>query len=491
MRPDPYSWKGVCPDPNYQHIIPQGVKGDLDLMYPCCRAKNIESRKQMKEYLINGFPGNKETAEKYSVTKGNDIGSGVIIPGSNEPGAISMVNIDGAWENVRVLKRLNKSANTYSVEKSDKTKVIITGDKFMRDSRVFPGLKDFSREQLLSCIMGKLRANGQVIDTTGNLVDSDISKFNEIQNDEYFGLFKTALKINPSFEYLAYTMFDLFEKEPYTVRGVPEDAVHFYLVLSPIGNFYITRGGKSIVSDISETFNEIIIMDGFLRNGDNNNEYHIIDILYLGEDLTNEPYSSRISKMLILQGSYLNNVEEIMVFPPVYDNIIEGSYSIAGNDNNVSLIFMGEKKCCRYIVWNPTYKPGDEFYLQVLKKKGTEITFSINGEPIKRGIGLDRLINYKFNSRDIPPGVVNGSYLSLKINRDSNGNIVPARIISILSILTRIPPETYDNTVKSISIKLDPVKKVLFSSPTEWYIPGKTLVYRDDLLVQDGTDLII
>jgi len=329
----------------------------------------------------------------------------------------------------------------------------------MRDSRVFPGLKDFSREQLLSCIMGKLRANGQVIDTTGNLVDSDISKFNEIQNDEYFGLFKTALKINPSFEYLAYTMFDLFEKEPYTVRGVPEDAVHFYLVLSPIGNFYITRGGKSIVSDISETFNEIIIMDGFLRNGDNNNEYHIIDILYLGEDLTNEPYSSRISKMLILQGSYLNNVEEIMVFPPVYDNIIEGSYSIAGNDNNVSLIFMGEKKCCRYIVWNPTYKPGDEFYLQVLKKKGTEITFSINGEPIKRGIGLDRLINYKFNSRDIPPGVVNGSYLSLKINRDSNGNIVPARIISILSILTRIHQKHMTIQSRVYTIKLDPVKR--------------------------------
>jgi len=47
----------------------------------------------------------KKQLKKYSVTKGNDIGSGVIIPGSNEPGAISMVNIDGAWENVRVLKK--------------------------------------------------------------------------------------------------------------------------------------------------------------------------------------------------------------------------------------------------------------------------------------------------------------------------------------------------------------------------------------------------
>ena len=35
MRPDPYSWKGTCPDPNYQYLKPEGVQDTDGLWYPC------------------------------------------------------------------------------------------------------------------------------------------------------------------------------------------------------------------------------------------------------------------------------------------------------------------------------------------------------------------------------------------------------------------------------------------------------------------------
>ena len=28
MRPEPYSWQGTCPDPNYQYLKPEGVQDD-------------------------------------------------------------------------------------------------------------------------------------------------------------------------------------------------------------------------------------------------------------------------------------------------------------------------------------------------------------------------------------------------------------------------------------------------------------------------------
>jgi hypothetical protein len=56
MHPVPYSWKGQCPDPNYQFLDPLGLEDDEGIFYPCCEAKSKKSIEKMKEYLIKGFP---------------------------------------------------------------------------------------------------------------------------------------------------------------------------------------------------------------------------------------------------------------------------------------------------------------------------------------------------------------------------------------------------------------------------------------------------
>jgi len=75
MRPDPYSWSGTCPDPNYQYLKPEGVfDPDDKLWYPCCETKDIKSIETMKNYLRTGFP-DKDEAIRYNIGNEIDYGS--------------------------------------------------------------------------------------------------------------------------------------------------------------------------------------------------------------------------------------------------------------------------------------------------------------------------------------------------------------------------------------------------------------------------------
>ena len=106
----------------------------------------------MKRYLLSGFPKNKEQAELYNITPKEDLGSGILIPGSNIVGASANVLIDGKLQSVTVIKKLSKKSNEYIIKTSDGRKVTVKGTDFQRDSRAFPGLISFRREQLLNCI---------------------------------------------------------------------------------------------------------------------------------------------------------------------------------------------------------------------------------------------------------------------------------------------------------------------------------------------------
>jgi hypothetical protein len=486
MRPEPYSWKGRCPDPNYQYMNPEGVLWEDDgRWYPCCETKTKDSVEMMKKYLLTGFPRNKAQGENFNIIDGLDLGSGIIIPGSNVIGATASVNINGKFEEVTIMKKLGKKLNQYSVRTSDGKMVTIDGFNFLRDSRVFPGLSSFSREQLLNCIFKNLKKTNSFLNESGDIIKNETTELNEKLNNENSSIFTRLIDVSKlNFSNLTYFNISKFKEHVYTVRKVPGDCHKFYLILSPTDNFYINDELNSLESQISNKFEDTtIVLDGFLKFNDVEfkNEYHIIDILYYNENLQDKTFEERYRILFDLQSlTFGDIVDEIFVYPDIYTNIIEGSYDIISINRGDKLVFI-KNDCCDLIIWGNKDIYPDIIPLQIIKKDKQVIEFGCSGNSLPDDIGLDFLKDYTFNKREIPEKLFIGDYFNVKINRDSNGNIVPNRKLTILNKTT--DNFDYFKTIEILLVKFNPIDYTFFNSREEW-------VTLDESLVSDGEKLI-
>ena len=487
MRPEPYSWKGKCPDPNYQYMKPEGVMDENDgKWYPCCETKTKDSIEMMKKYLLTGFPKNKAHGERYDIIDGVDLGSGVLIPGSNAIGATATVTIDGKIEEVTILKKISKKSNEYIVRTSDGKKETIKGFDFLRDSRIFPGLNTFSRKELLNCIYKILNKSNLVLNEEGQLVKNLISELNEKYNSENSNIFTRLVDISKlNVGNLTYFNISKFKESVYTVRKIPEDCNKFYLILSPIDNFYINDELNSLESQISNKFDDAtIILDGFLKFNDIEfkNEYHIIDILYYNENLQNKTYEERYNILFDLQNLIFGEVvDEIFVYPGIYTNIIEGSYDIISSNRTDKIVFI-KNECCDLIIWGNKDIYPDTIPLQIIKKDKQVIEFGCAGNSFPEDIGLDFLKKYTFNKREIPENLFIGDYFNVKINRDSNGDIVPNKKISILNKIK--DNFDYSKTIEILLTKFNPIDYTFFDSNEEWTTLNETLVSDGEKLIE-------
>lgn len=480
MRPEPYSWTGNCPDPNYQYLKPEGVQDKDGLWYPCCEAKSKESIEKMKRYLLNGFPLNEAQGESIGIIDGVDLGSGIIEPGSNSVGASTEVYIDGKLEDVTIIKKLSKKSNEYIVRLQNGKNITIKGTDFKRDSRVFPGLKDLTREKLLDCVIKNLNKNNNLIDSDGKIIKNNRSEFNEKFSSEQYEKF-SSLVGEIERHYLTYYTIQKFKQEPYYLFKAPINSYPFYLVLSQTGNFYISPEYNFLESDISENFSDTVVLFGYLHFNDTEfkKEYIAMDIIYYKNSLKQLNFIDRHSRLLDIQNELFTSIiDEIIIIADFYDNIISGSHEILEESNK--LVFIRDT-CCSFISWGDLDPFEDLITIQVLNKDRQVIRFGYDNRPFPDGIGLDFLGNFAFNKRDIPENLRNGDYFKIKINRDVDGDIVPNRKISILDKTDKIL--SYEATVQILNLKFYPLKSDFFEDPDEWVLPNETLSY-------DGSKLI-
>lgn len=485
MRPNPYSWQGTCPDPNYQYLKPEGVQDKDGLWYPCCETKTKESIEMMKKYLLTGFPRDKAQGEKYNIIDGDDMGSGIIIPGSNIVGATANVNINGKFEQVTVIKKLSKKSNDYIVKTKEGKNITVNGTDFERDSRVFPGLNSFNREKLLNCIKKNLIKFDLSINESGKLMKKQISILGEKYNKENAEKLTSLFDIE-SIKTLDLTYYSLkkFVDNSFNLRKVPKDSENFLLILSPDGNFYIDKNLNSIECQISNNFSDTIILNGFLKFNDLEfkNEFHIIDLLYYNESLVINDFQQRYIILLDLQNLIFSSIiDEILVYPDVYSNIIEGSYDIIDNNKDAKLVFISST-CCDYIVWGNKDKYSDIIQLQILNKTNQTIKFGYDNKNIPSEIGLDFLNEYTFNKREIPDNLFVNDYFNVKINRDASGNVVPNRKISIINKSSML--KTFEETIDILLIKLNPINYTFFNNPEEWYTSQKSFTFSNGFLLE-------
>jgi len=480
-RPDPYSWSGTCPDPNYQYLSPEGVQGPDGLWYPCCKAKSEKSVKLMRDYLIKGFPRNQAEAEKYNIINGEDLGSGILIPDSNSAGSTAEISLNGKNEIVTVIKKKSKKSNEYTVRTQDGEIIDVQGEAFKRDSRVFPGLNTFNKFQLIECVKLNLKKIDLVINQDGNLIKNKISELNEKSLPENTAIFK-SLDVSITKRNLTLSNIDTFKRVPFVVKSVPGNSYPFFLCLGPGGNFYINSELNSIDSEISNKFDTDIVLFGYLRKNEieNVNEFHIIDLIYYEESYTNIPFNRRNQTISELQNSILNSIaDEIIAFPDFFTDVIEGSNYFTSENKMSTLIFINEN-VCDYLTWGEKDTTDDIIELQVLElTKGSIIKFGHSNMSFPEGLNF--LNKYEFTKREIPDKLLRGDYVNVKINRDFSGNIVPKRKISILSKTER--NEEYNTVLNELYTKFRPLDITLFSDPDEWYIS------QDNTLVNSGSVL--
>lgn len=480
MRPDPYSWTGKCPDPNYQYLKPEGVQDKDGLWYPCCEAKSRDSVEKMKRYLLNGFPLNESNGRQFDIIDGVDSGSGIIKPGSNSLGASAEVYIDGKLEDVTVIKKLSKKSNEYIVRLQSGKNVNIKGTDFKRDSRIFPGLKDLTREKLINCVTKNLTKNNNLIDSGGKIIKNNRSEFNEKFSSEQYEIFVSLVGETDRY-YLSYYTMQKFKERPHYLFGAPINSYPFYLVLSPRGNFYISPDYNFLESDISENFNDTTVLFGYLQFNDSEfkKEMLVMDVLYHNISFRDLSFNDRFSKLLEIQNELFTSIiDEIIVIPDFYDDIISGSQQVS--DVGDKLVFIKED-CCGFISWGDLDPFDDIITVQILNKDRQTIRFGYDGRPFPSGIGIDFLNNFAFNKRDIPEKLNNFEYFKIKINRDVDGDIVPNRKISIMDTSEKLI--TYEKTVEILTLKFSPLKSEFFEDPDEWVLPTETLKYNGIKLI--------
>lgn len=480
-RPDPYSWSGTCPDPNYQYLSPEGVQGPDGLWYPCCKAKSEKSVQLMRDYLIKGFPRNQAEAEKYNIINGEDLGSGILIPDSNSPGSTAEISLNGRNEIVTVIKKKSKKSNDYTVRTQDGEIITVQGEAFKRDSRVFPGLNTFNKLQLIECVKLNLKKLDIVVNQDGNLIKNKISELNEKSLPENTAIFR-SLDVSITKRNLTMSSIDVFKTVPFVVKSVPGNSYPFFMCLGPGGNFYINSELNSIDSDISNKFDTDIILFGYLRKNEieNVNEFHIIDLIYYEESYTSVPFNRRNQTISELQNSILNSIsDEIIVYPDFFTDVIEGSNYFTSENKLNTLVFINTN-ICDYLTWGEKETTDDIIELQVLElTKGSIIKFGHSNNSFPEGLNF--LNKYEFTKREIPDKLLRGDYVNVKINRDFSGNIVPKRKLSILSKTNR--KETYNDVLNNLYTKFRPFDISLFSDPNEWYISqNNTLVNSGSVL---------
>ena len=69
--------------------------------------------------------------------------------------------------------------------------------------------------------------------------------------------------------------------------------------------------------------------------------------------------------------------------------------------------------------------------------------------------------------------IIIGNYYKLRINIDTDGNIVPNRKISFLYKTDRLL--SYSDTVQILSFKFNPIRKDFFDDPEEWFLKNENL----------------
>jgi len=466
LRPIPYSFQGQCPE-SRQYIDAIGVLGNDGLYYPCCSAKTKKSEEDYKNYLIEGFPKNATEARKYGVNSIEDTKSGILVPGSLNIGAMTKAKIDDTWIPVKVIgfKGKSKKPTEILVQNLNTNKVITVNRKNLeRDSRYFPGLKTFNKEQLIKCILKNLQYK---------------KKYMSVFELENLGEIKSLIDFpdqtfNPV---LSVYSLPIFEQINYYVTSIPNNSNLYYLYIKENNSYFINVFGNKKIKGLSEIINEEIILLGFLET--ESEKYFVTDVLYFNKPVK-IPFSEKLLLLKEIEDTYFIT-ENTIEFPNYESNIIKGSRELLQESSDIFLVFTPELDYLNLKLWtNVTVEP--EITLQVIKKSKTNyFSLGYDNTPL-RGLTI------QFDSIFIQKGFLESNqvnlndYVLFKFDYNLQTGQISTRILTPVEKTTK-PEISFSETLTKMSLILNPIKESFFlnnklDDDYIWNIPGKDRILK-------------
>ena len=472
LRPIPYSFQGKCPE-SRQYIDPIGVLGNDGLYYPCCSAKTKKSEEDYKNYLVEGFPKNPTEEKKYGVNSIEDTNSGILVPGSLNIGATTKAKIGNNWTPVKIIGYKGKSKKQQEVlaQNLDTNQVITINRKYLeRDSRYFPGLKSFDKEQLIKCILKNLQYK---------------QKDTQILELENLTQIKSLINIpNPDFNpILSSYSLSAFESINYYVTSIPNNSSMYFLYIKNNNSYYINIFGNKKVKGLSDSIDEEIVLLGFLE--DTTEKYFVTDILYFNKPVK-IPFSEKIMLLKEIEETYFIT-ENTIEFSEYDSNIIKGSKDLLQESSNIFLVFTPEVNYLNLKIWtNMTIEP--EITLQVIRKVKTNyFMLGFEDTPLK-GLSIS------FDNIFIPKAFIESNmvrindYILFKFEYNLQTGQLGTRILTPIDKMGK-PNISFSETLTKISLIINPIKESFFMNNRLdddyiWNVPGtdKILKYVSDEL---------
>jgi hypothetical protein len=357
LRPVPYSFHGVCPDPN-MYIRPEGKKRPDGNYEPCCykiKDNGKDARSRYKNIIKYGYPDNQ--AGKYDENIPNpDTKSATFIPGTNK-----------------------------------------------LESRRFSGLMSMEKDELLGCIkdFGYMKESG--------IFDKEYPELKNKVLLEYSFLVgtKKLIKQHP----LTLTpgiLSTTLKRDSYIVTPINNETIEVFLFFNNTGSSHFINENY----DISETslpemrvLSDTII-EGYLYPYKNELVFYPIDILYLkGRSLSTLPFYSVNTKdtrfnnlMYSLENINSINSEQLVIESDRFDldvtNGIKNYLTNKSYGDVSSLLFIplnGDytfgKINKKLFIWNNINKESNKLItLNVKYKSGNKWEIGIDSKSIPSGL---------------------------------------------------------------------------------------------------------
>ena len=465
-RPIPYTWKGRCPE-SMHYLEFKGVFSHNDgKYYPCCASKSKESEERLKKYLVTGFPKDNNEGIYYGVNKQIDTKSGILE--SVSIGSTTEATIDDTSKKIKILAPADKKVTPtkFQVEILETgKKIIINRDQLKKDSRYFPGLKDFSKQQLIKCILNKYNFITNQSINEDNL--KQLNKYITVSSELYNNIFSIH-NIN------------IFKEHPFYVTSVPVNSKQKYLFLSPDNNYIIDKFGNKNLFDIQDEISDIIVFNGYYIN----EKYYIIDLLYYNDKIIFD-FDTKIDLMNELENIYFLSDNNIFICD-FQNNIIKTSSNLLNENNNISLIFIPkyDNSHLYYKEWNPNLIVDKSIILQLITiLKTNHYSVGYNNRIINNtGVNLDDILinkifrdSQKINLKDY---VLFDFEYNLSTNELSKNFLKPIKKFNY-------PELNLNDTLTKISLILFPIKDSFFintniNGEDIWITRLETLKYIDD-----------
>lgn len=478
LRPIPYSFKGRCPE-SRQMIDPKGVLGSDGLYYPCCSAKTTLSNSEMKKYLINGFPRNETEGEEYGVNQYEDSKSGILVPGSTNIGAITKALINSEYVPVEIVGYPGKGKVPVKpkkfIVKNLQTGELITIDRelLQRDSRYFPGLKSFSKYQLIKCIENNLKK-----------IDSPEIK---TINNENLKQIKELINLT-NYDELNYLNIEDFTSIKYYVGSIPKNCENFYLFINKQNQYLINNVGFKININLSQEYEMKLVLNGFYNKSNNN--YYIIDILYFNDKPVNNDinFTDKIQILEELENLYFNfeNNIELVDFK---DNVIKSSADLLIESKDITLIYIPEKlSVSTYKLWNEVNKEDLDktIVLQLIKRFKNYYSLGFNNVSLVK-LPID---DVSFDNIFIAKKFIDDNFIKLNdyVKFEFDYNIqtgeISTRILNPIEKAKK-PNMDYKQICNKILKILNPINEAFFlnnkyEQEFVWYLPDGNILKVGD-----------